>query len=200
MASSSAGGQGARRTGRRFGVDVPLRGVAGAGGGEVPSAAESSCSATRLQATAPLTTAPLPAPLSGCVPCSQRPEGRSRPRRGGVRRWLRRRWSAALVLGGAHVRALRGLRGGPERGSTAAVGLDRAAGREVQEGLRAAGCDPGSADGMFGPRGRVLRSGVRRRLVGRERQGQFGLGAAGRIAPSSRWRAVPCIADRASRS
>ena len=34
------------------------------------------------------------------------------------------------------------------------LGLDRAARREVQEGLRAAGFDPGGADGMFGPRTR----------------------------------------------
>ena len=35
------------------------------------------------------------------------------------------------------------------------LGLDRAARREVQEGLRAAGFDPGGADGMFGPRTRA---------------------------------------------
>ena len=34
------------------------------------------------------------------------------------------------------------------------LGLDRAARREVQEGLQAAGFDPGGADGMFGPRTR----------------------------------------------
>ena len=34
------------------------------------------------------------------------------------------------------------------------LGLDRAARRHVQEGLRAAGFDPGGADGMFGPRTR----------------------------------------------
>ena len=34
------------------------------------------------------------------------------------------------------------------------LGLDRAARREIQEGLRAAGFDPGGADGMFGPRTR----------------------------------------------
>ena len=35
------------------------------------------------------------------------------------------------------------------------LGLDRAARRQVQEGLQAAGFDPGGADGMFGPRTRV---------------------------------------------
>ena len=35
------------------------------------------------------------------------------------------------------------------------LGLDRAARRHVQEGLRAAGFDPGGADGMFGPRTRA---------------------------------------------
>ena len=35
------------------------------------------------------------------------------------------------------------------------LGVYRAARREVQEGLRAAGFDPGGADGMFGPRTRV---------------------------------------------
>ena len=34
------------------------------------------------------------------------------------------------------------------------LGLDRAARRQVQEGLHAAGFDPGGADGMFGPRTR----------------------------------------------
>ena len=34
------------------------------------------------------------------------------------------------------------------------LGLDRAARRQVQEGLQAAGYDPGGADGMFGPRTR----------------------------------------------
>ena len=34
------------------------------------------------------------------------------------------------------------------------LGLDRAARRQVQEGLQAAGFDPGGADGMFGPRTR----------------------------------------------
>ena len=34
------------------------------------------------------------------------------------------------------------------------LGLDRAARRQVQEGLEAAGFDPGGADGMFGPRTR----------------------------------------------
>ncbi len=34
------------------------------------------------------------------------------------------------------------------------LGLDRAARRQVQEGLRAAGFDPGVADGLFGPRTR----------------------------------------------
>ena len=34
------------------------------------------------------------------------------------------------------------------------LGLDRATRREVQEGLQAAGFDPGGADGMFGPRTR----------------------------------------------
>ena len=35
------------------------------------------------------------------------------------------------------------------------LGLDRGARREVQEGLQAAGFDPGGADGMFGPRTRA---------------------------------------------
>ena len=35
------------------------------------------------------------------------------------------------------------------------LGLDRAARRQVQEGLQAAGFDPGGADGMFGPRTRA---------------------------------------------
>ena len=35
------------------------------------------------------------------------------------------------------------------------LGLDRAARRQVQEGLQAAGFDPGGADGMFGPRTRT---------------------------------------------
>ena len=35
------------------------------------------------------------------------------------------------------------------------LGLDRAARREIQEGLQAAGFDPGGADGMFGPRTRA---------------------------------------------
>ena len=35
------------------------------------------------------------------------------------------------------------------------LGLDRAARRQVQEGLEAAGFDPGGADGMFGPRTRA---------------------------------------------
>ena len=35
------------------------------------------------------------------------------------------------------------------------LGLDRAARRHVQEGLQAAGFDPGEADGMFGPRTRA---------------------------------------------
>ena len=39
------------------------------------------------------------------------------------------------------------------------LGLDRAARRQVQEGLQAAGFDPGGADGMFGPR---TRSAIRR--------------------------------------
>ena len=39
------------------------------------------------------------------------------------------------------------------------LGLDRAARRQVQEGLEAAGFDPGGADGMFGPR---TRSAIRR--------------------------------------
>ena len=39
------------------------------------------------------------------------------------------------------------------------LGLDRAARRQVQEGLQAAGFDPGAADGMFGPR---PRSAIRR--------------------------------------
>ena len=34
------------------------------------------------------------------------------------------------------------------------LGLERAARREIQEGLTAAGFDPGGADGMFGPRTR----------------------------------------------
>ena len=34
------------------------------------------------------------------------------------------------------------------------LGLDRAARREIQEGLKAGGFDPGGADGMFGPRTR----------------------------------------------
>ena len=39
------------------------------------------------------------------------------------------------------------------------LGLDRAARRAIQEGLQAAGYDPGGADGMFGPR---TRSAIRR--------------------------------------
>ena len=35
------------------------------------------------------------------------------------------------------------------------LGLDRVSRREIQEGLRAAGFDPGGADGMFGPRTRA---------------------------------------------
>ena len=35
------------------------------------------------------------------------------------------------------------------------LGLDRAERREIQEGLQAAGFDPGGADGMFGPRTRA---------------------------------------------
>ena len=35
------------------------------------------------------------------------------------------------------------------------LGLDRSARRQVQEGLQAAGLDPGGADGMFGPRTRA---------------------------------------------
>ena len=37
----------------------------------------------------------------------------------------------------------------------AALGLDRAARRRIQEGLRFAGFDPGGADGLFGPRTRA---------------------------------------------
>ena len=40
-----------------------------------------------------------------------------------------------------------------------ALGLDRAARRAIQEGLQAAGFDPGGADGLFGPR---TRSAIRR--------------------------------------
>ena len=36
-----------------------------------------------------------------------------------------------------------------------ALGLERAARRQIQEGLRAAGFDPGDADGLFGPRTRA---------------------------------------------
>ena len=35
------------------------------------------------------------------------------------------------------------------------LGLDRAARREIQQGLQAAGFDPGGADGVFGPRTRA---------------------------------------------
>ena len=100
-------------------------------------------------------------------------------------------------LGGADVRALRGLRGRPSCGQRSVrvggvvrlggrrasagpgrvwlpgsgctvrvwgcngpvvedgLGLDRTARREIQEGLEAAGFDPGGADGMFGPRTRT---------------------------------------------
>ncbi|MYN68312.1 MAG: peptidoglycan-binding protein [Acidobacteria bacterium] len=35
------------------------------------------------------------------------------------------------------------------------LGLDRSTRRQVQQGLQAAGFDPGVADGLFGPRTRV---------------------------------------------
>ena len=61
--------------------------------------------------------------------------------------------------------------------------LDRAARREVQEGLQAAGFDPGGADGMFGPR---TRSAIRRWQTSRgERATGYLDGAVATLRPSA---------------
>ena len=84
---------------------------------------------------------------------------------GGVARLVRSRPGNGLCRSAARV-AVRVARFGC--GAATALwsrkgwGLDRAARREVQEGLQAAGFDPGGADGMFGPR-RGRRSGAGRR-------------------------------------
>ena len=54
----------------------------------------------------------------------------------------------------------RGLRDAPDQGvgdtrRGEGLGLDRAARRQIQQGLEAGGFDPGGADGLFGPRTRA---------------------------------------------
>ena len=63
------------------------------------------------------------------------------------------------------------------------LGLDRSARQEVQEGLRAAGFDPGGADGMFGPR---TRSAIRswQSSVGSRATGYLDAAAVTSLRPS----------------
>ena len=62
---------------------------------------------------------------------------------------VRRRWPSAIHVAGQGAWFGCGVATGPvvEQG----LGLDRAVRLQIQQGLAAAGFDPGGADGLFGP-------------------------------------------------
>ena len=66
----------------------------------------------------------------------------------------RRRWRSA-ARAAAVPGAWFGCGAATARWSRRGLGLDRAARRQIQQGLQSAGFDPGGADGLFGPRTRA---------------------------------------------